>query len=427
MQRRKFLQLAGFTALAPQFARARKRSGPLTVLTGFPQPMITRIQQAFQAAHPEIDLAMLRGSGPDAIARLRGVAGKNVDVYWAPSVNTFHSLAAEDRFAPLRVDRRTLPGRIGDQPQSDAADRFEASETAGYVLVVNKDYLAKRRLPIPTRFSDLSEPRYFGHIALPVPSSIGFAPALYEHWLQVYGWHPGLELLLAAAANARLETASGADITERVGAGDVGIGVSMDFFACNALAQGLPLSSHYPADTLFSPAHVAILKAAAHPEQARTFVDFLLSDSGQSLLLEPGISRLPVRSSAYRGAPQDTLNPFSMADQVAPNDLALRLRRAPIVSLLFDAAITDRHEQLRALWQGLNKAERDVSFDRKILAGARTLATRMPLSEQQARDASLAWLANRPTTKTTTRRDDLRREWGMFFERNYATALGLLG
>jgi ABC-type Fe3+ transport system substrate-binding protein len=427
MRRRHFLTLMGAAALGPELTHAHAASGPLTVLTGFPEPLVTRIEAAFRAAHPDVDLRILWRAGPDALAYLRGAGAAEVDVYWASSVRNFHTLAAEERLAHLVTDRRDLPGTIGRQQQSDHEGRFAASETAGYVIVTNDAYLARHSLPVPTCFMDLEDPAYFGHIALPVPSRIGFAPPLYEHWLQLYGWDRGFELLLNAAAGAYLHDRVGGSVVEQVGRGEAGVGLAMDFFARNAAAQGLGLSVLYPADTLFSPAHVGILAGARQPRNARTFADYLLSAHGQRLLFDPAIGRLPVRASVYREAPAGAFDPFSMADTAATHDLGLGLRRQPVVSVLFDAGITDRQEQLGELRQALLAAERDHTVSAATLATARALACRTPITEREADGAELTALLSLPATAASSERDGLRREWGRFFAANYAGALAMLG
>jgi ABC-type Fe3+ transport system substrate-binding protein len=424
MQRRHFLQLMG-AAFGPAVARAGTAAGPLTVLTGFPEAMVTRFEAAFRATHPNVDLRIMWRAGRDALDYLRGDGAAEVDVYWASSAHNFQALATEGRLIRMQTDRSDLPGTIGRQQQSDDEGRYTAAETAGYVIVTNESYLARHRLPVPTRFTDLEDPAYFGHIALPVPSRIGFAPAIYEHWLQVYGWERGFELLLNAAAGAHLHDRAGSSVVEQVGRSEAGVGLAMDFFAHNATAQGLDVSLLYPADTYFSAAHVGILTGARHPRSARIFVDYLLSSGGQKLLFDPAIGRLPVRASAYRHAPAGAFNPFSMAGTARGHDQGLGLRRQPVVSLLFDAAITDRHHELRELRQAILAAEHGRTVSASTLATVRALAYRTPIAEHEA-DSGLGALLSLPTTAASVRRASLRREWGQFFTTNYANAFAVL-
>jgi hypothetical protein len=163
--------------MAPE-VRAEEGSSTVTVLTSFPDAMLTRFEKAFAVAHPHTRLVLLWRTGPDALAYLHGAGRDIVDVYWAPSMHNFHALAAEGAFMELRADRASLPGCVGRQPQSDPLGRFEAVETAGFAIVGNARYLERERLQMPERFADLADAQYAGHVALPVPSRIGFAPPI---------------------------------------------------------------------------------------------------------------------------------------------------------------------------------------------------------------------------------------------------------
>jgi ABC-type Fe3+ transport system substrate-binding protein len=435
MQRRDFLQLAALGVVAPE-VRAANLTGALTVLTSFPEPMLTRVEQAFSATYPNIRLTMLWRAGADALAYIRGAGRGVVDVYWAPSLHNFHALADEGVFRTLVVDRTRLPGRIGQQEQSDPHGRFEAVETAGFAIVCNEEYLRREGLEAPERFADLADPKYTGHLVLPVPSRIGFAPPLYEHLLQTYGWHAGFDLIARMAANAYLVSSSGTSVVDRVGRGLSGLGISMDFFAYNAAARGVPVSLTYPTDTLFSPAHIAISNQARQPDSARLFVDFILSSERQRLLLDPSIGRLPMRPTVYRHLPSGVIDPFSTADAGStPHNTQLGLQRQPVVCALFDAAFTERHEKLTSLWGRIKAAEKQAGSNEPAVRQACLLSTAMPLTESEAADPRLARVllserSNTPSSPammtSSSARADLVAHWGGFFERNYAAALEAL-
>jgi phosphoglycerate transport regulatory protein PgtC len=422
MQRRQFLQLAAAGTLATE-VQAEERPSTVTVLTSFPDSMLMRVEQAFAVAHPNVRLVLLWRTGPDALAYLHGAGRDIVDVYWAPSMHNFHALAEEGAFSELRVDRESLPGCVGRQAQSDPRGRFEAVETAGFAIVANARYLQSRDLEIPERFADLADARYAGHLALPVPSKIGFAPPIYEHWLQTTGWQAGFETMARLAANAQLVSSGGTGVVDRVARGRSGIGLTMDFFAANAAAQGAPLIMRYPTDTLFSPAHVAILASTRRPQAARIFADFVLSPEGQRLLLHPSIARLPMRPAAYRSAPVGVINPFSVAELADAHDTLRGMQRQPSVNALFDAAFTNRHELLSQMWQRIKVAEREMGAAHVVVARARALAISLPVTEGEADDPRLAKLLSRPSPARQTLLD----KWNRFFAENYRQVLVELG
>src|SRR5207249_2277816 len=68
----------------------------------------------------------------------------------------------------------------------------------------------------------------------------------------------------------------------------------------------------YPTLTAVVPASVAVIKNGPNPENARAFVQYLLSDEGQLKLFSPEIGRLPVVPALYARAPKGYPNPFTM-------------------------------------------------------------------------------------------------------------------
>jgi hypothetical protein len=60
-----------------------------------------------------------------------------------------------------------------------------------------------------------------------------------------------------------------------------------------------------------------------------------------------------------------------MSGVTVPHDITLGLIRQPIVAALFDAAITDKHEQLKAVWRMIRTVEKDGNLDVALLAKAR--------------------------------------------------------
>jgi ABC-type Fe3+ transport system substrate-binding protein len=200
----------------------------------------------------------------------------------------------------------------------------------------------------------------------------------------------------------------------RLARGEAGAGISLDFFAREAAGSGAQIAVRYPADTLYTPAQVGILRNAGNARAAGCFVDFLLSERGQRLIAAPGADRLPMRPAVYRQLAPALPDPFRRAQPAQVHDTPAGLRRQPLVTLLFDAAIASHHEQLAIVWRAMADAKRSGRVDEATLALARRIATRLPLSEQEA--DRLALRSDDP------RRRALREQWRGLFARNYRAA-----
>jgi ABC-type Fe3+ transport system substrate-binding protein len=386
------LPAARGAAVLPRAARAADDT--LVVVTSFPEELTTRYEAEFEKAHPNLHVQFVWKQSRDALALLSQPDQGGADVYWAPSLGNFPILRDRGAFRPLPVDRAVLPGRLGDQPLSDPKGMFEAYDIAGYGIVYDPAALAALGLATPKRWSDLAAPAYAGRIAMPLAGKVGFSPALYDIILQAEGWEPGWALLCAIAGGAEL-SGSGPGPTGAVAEGRAALGLTIDFLALGAQANGAKIGFAYPERTAFLPGHIAITAATRHPEAARAFVDFTLSTKGQKLLMEADSSRHPARPDAYAGKAERIVDPFALPpSSFFGYDAEIGRRRPGLVSVLFDLAIAERHAETIALWRALRGAEArlaaapDVAAA-KIVAEARRLAGFVPVSAAEASDPAL--------------------------------------
>jgi phosphoglycerate transport regulatory protein PgtC len=171
-------------------------------------------------------------------------------------------------------------------------------------MMWNKNYLKAHKLPAPKEWTDLTDARYHNHLVISAPSRSGTTHLTVETILQAYGWDKGWALLLNAGGNMGSITERSFGVPEAVISGQYGIGVVIDFFGLSAIASGQPVEFIYPSLTAVVPASVGIVKNGPNPQEARTFVNYLLSEAGQLVLFAPEIARLPVIPDLYARAAQ---------------------------------------------------------------------------------------------------------------------------
>lgn len=409
---------------------------PVVVVTSYPQELISRFEDAFTRSHPDLTLEVIWRMPRDAMPYLISDAGKGVDVYWAASGRNFSELAQRGSFQPLPEAGPELPAQLGGFTLSDPGRRYVATELATYGFVVNPAYLERHGLPLPKTWNDLRDPRYRGHILLPTPSRVGFAPLMVEVLLQRFGWEEGWALLSEIAANSELWAPGGAFITEEVANGRKGVAVTIDFFASSEIANGAPLEFVYPDVIGISPGHVAIMRDSPNPDAARRFVDFLLSVDGQRLLVHPDIRKLPVRPAVYATLPANQFNPFSAAARSRFDFAqAKALERFAVDNAVFDAMITLQGPRHARLWQLLHEAEAslrsgELADGEDVLHKARVLALLPPIDEAQSQsDEVRAALGNRAVrggTETPPQVTPLQSEWVEAVAQRHDSAIAML-
>lgn len=427
ISRRRVLQSIALAATAFS-APAWALDDHVTVITSYPQEVVARFEEAFERLHPGTKMEVLWHMPEDALPYLLDPTHHDVDAYWSPAPRNFAILRDRGLLQPITLDRTSLPMAIGKQPISDPTGLFLAFEVAGFGLTVNPDYLKSHRLPEPRNWADLADPIYAGHVNFPIPSEAHFAHSLLEIILQAHGWTDGWALLSAIAGNSQLVSA-GAFVSDEVGRGERGIGASIDFFAASAKANGAPIKFVYPPENGYSPAHVAVIKTAPHPEAAQAFAAFVLSEEGQEILFHPDIRKLPVRPAAYTHAPADYFNPFTAAGKTSfAYDPGLVQARRKLDEALFDQMGPNRLEAFKAMWAAIHAAQ--VSAGGKepdALRRARALAVACPVTPKQAADpAYLKTFDERvgnPSAKQAAAAEEAR--WSSTFDRNYAEATAL--
>ena len=403
--------------LLSQLAAATEK---VVVLTSYPQEVVTQFEAAFEQVFPQYRLEILWRQSRDAMSYLHQPHGA-VDVYWTPAQRNFAVLAKEGAFRKLDVDLSGLPKKIGGFQISDSDGYYAASETAGFGMAYHPGELQRLGLPVPTDWKTLAAPEFNGHVVLPIPSKVGYAPMLVDTLLQSYGWEQGWSVLEQVAANASLADAGATFISDDVGSGRYAVGATIDFFAVSAIANGKPLRFAYPEKVGYSPAHVAIFGEATHLVGAKAFASFVLSEQGQKLLYHPDIRKLPVRPAVYANKPEGYFDPFAAAQRASYDyDTASALARQEVVGALFDALITRHHAALKTMWGAIHQAEQKAPSDPR-LQEVRRHAGWLPLTLAQANDAAL----QQSFIKRDSHTEAIEQQWDAEVASHYAQATQL--
>ncbi|MGU3401592.1 ABC transporter substrate-binding protein [Brucellaceae bacterium D45D] len=185
-------------------------------------------------------------------------------------------------------------------------------------------YNSKNAEPVKS-WADLLKPENDGQIAVPSPLYSG-AALNHLHAVtnnEAIGWnfYEGL-----AKLNIAPEGGNGPAL-KAVAGGMVKYGIIADADIIRAKAKGSPVDIVFPSEGVsFITEPVAIMKSSRNPEAAKKFVDFLLSQDGQKLVLEQGNLPLDPSLPVPQGFPKRSeikLIPMD-ADKAVENDQAVR-------------------------------------------------------------------------------------------------------
>jgi ABC-type Fe3+ transport system substrate-binding protein len=402
------------------------------VVTSFPKELFENYKKAFEAKHPGVTVVINAKQTNAGVTYLQETKARPAaDIFWVSAPDAFLTLKTDgilEKYTPPKEIVARIPAKIGAFPISDPDGTYFGFAVSGYGLMWNKPYMQAHKLPEPREWTDLADPRFHGHLVISAPSRSGTTHLTIEVILQAYGWEKGWALLLNSGGNMGSITERSFGVPEAVNSGQYGIGVVIDFFGLSAIASGFPVDFVYPSLTSVVPASVGIVKGGPNPENARAFVNYLLSDEGQMLLFSKEIGRLPVVPELFAKAPAGYPNPFTMKLGGVDFNNKLSSGRRNVVNSLYDHLITFRHAELRAAWGAIYRAEeaiakatgKDVTQAKTMVAEARKLAASVPIDAKAASDKEVN-AAFKDKAKADFK-SKLETEWDTFAKANYGRA-----
>lgn len=420
------------------------------------------------------------GGTSDMVRFLRGQPG-DIDVVWGGGDYTFyHDLEPFGLLQPMHLDpalleaafpQTSLAGvRLYDgtkDPAGNPTPQWVGVALSSFGIVYNSQLYGALQLPPPAAWSDLTNPKLFGLVALADPAHSGSAAVSYMMVIQramadaetqlferhpelkklpradlrkradyqqaiAAGWHRGMGQLLLIAANARYFTDSSEVVPTDVGRGEAAAGMAIDFYA--RVTEGTVGSdrARYVAPraaTAITPDGIAILKgvSGAKLRLATRFVEYLLTPEAQRLwILEPGQPggpfersprRMPVRRDVYANQAgwADHFDPFDEAGNFNQRGewMALMSDTRPI----WDAAWIDSRA---ALLDAYRKVLRVTEPGRRGALLAQLADVPVAMKDVENRRAERATLeASHGDTFDWTARQ--RIYWGNRFRAHYAS------
>ncbi len=350
-----------WTALALALPLAAS-AGSVTVVTSFPKELTGIYKAAFEKANPGIKLEILNKNTAQGIAYVRELpVGQRPDIFWASAPDAFAVLAGLNLLSNVTdLANKAVPAKVGNFPINDPQGLFLGQALAGYGLMWNTRYMQANKVPAPKQWADLMKPAYFNHVALSAPSRSGTTHLTVETMLQGEGWEKGWRQLLEISGNAAQITERSFGVPDGVNNGQFGVGLVIDFFGLASKYSGFPVEFAYPDVTAVVPANIGLVTGGKNPEEAKKFISFSVSLEGQTLLLDPKISRLPILPASAMGGkvPAGYPDPFELAKRAKVNfDADLSESRYNVVSSMFDQTITFRHKELKAATQVIHDAD----------------------------------------------------------------------
>lgn len=283
--RRTFKTIALTSVLATGAGMAAAE-GNVTVYTAVPQNFIDALVPMFEERSGTTVDIIKAGSG-ELLNRLNAESGSPMgDVLWSvdgtvidfnPDLFEAYDAAGSDMLAE-------------GMNQSEMWTPFTAVVMA---FIVNEGELDGN--PVPDSWAALADPMYDEMISSARADASGSAYIQLATVLQAFETEEaGWEVYEGMLSNFVLSESSGA-VPRFVNDGELAIGVTLEDAALRYVEGGGPVQIVYPAEgTAIAPDAMALIAGAPNADNARAFLDFMLSAEAQAVVAREG--RRPVRS-----------------------------------------------------------------------------------------------------------------------------------
>lgn len=273
-----------------------ENSGKLVVYTAGPKGLSTAIKEGFEAK-TGITIEQFEGTTGKVLGRLEAeksnpVADVVVLASWPSAVGMKEA------------------GWTQGYPEASNADQIQATwvdeekHLFGYsASALGITYNTQLVTEAPTDWADFTKPEWKDAVNIPDPSSSGSALDFISGYVNEFG-EEGWTLFEELKANGVQMAGANAEALDPVVTGSKSaVMAGVDYMAYSAKAKGEPVDIIYPTSgTVINPRPAMILKDAPNVENARLFIDYLLSDEGQALVADayllPGRSDIPAKDRA---------------------------------------------------------------------------------------------------------------------------------
>lgn len=272
-------------AAAAPTGDAASLSGEIVLYTTRGEALINGVLEAFNAAYPAIEVTVVRGSNSELGARiLEEQANPQANVFINSDTLTMEDLYNQGVFLPN--DSEVVLALPAQYRADDGS--WAALTLRGRVIMYNTDLIDESE--VPTSLTGLADPEWSGRIGS-ADSTNGAMMGTIVALNRLIGEDATTAWVEGLVANNTLFSGSHTDIRQAVGAGEVELGLVNHYYYFLSLAEGAPVGIVWPDQgedepgLIVNSTNIGILQGTEGEtlELAQVFVDFMLSETGQTV------------------------------------------------------------------------------------------------------------------------------------------------
>ena len=298
------------TALFAVAGTAAAQKTQLLVYTALETDQLKAYQEAFNKVEPNIEIKWVRDSTGVITAKLLAEkANPQADAVMGVAAS---SLALLDKqgmlvaFAPLNLD--AIMSQYRDKKNPPA---WFGMDVWGATICFNTVEAAKRGIPKPETWKDLTKPVYKGQIVMPSPASSGTGYFDVTAWLTLFGDDNGKgggwKFMDGLHENIAQYMHSGSRPCAAAANGEYVVGISFEYRANREKAQGKPIDLVFPKEGLgWDLEAIGIHKGTKQMAAAQKLMDWAASDAAMALYAKNfAIVAVPSLSQPLPNVPAD--------------------------------------------------------------------------------------------------------------------------
>ena len=257
----------------------------LVIYTSMKESLIGGIVTGFRAKYPEIDVDYQSAGAGKIMAKLAAEQQSGhimADIIWTSEVPDFYQMKNEgllEKFQPKAFDELL-------NPFDDYDGSFTAARLGTLGIVINTE---KVKTP-PTGWETIiTDPLYKNSFGIADPALSGTAYMSVALLEKEFGW----DYLVKLHDYGAIKSKGSGRVIDDTASGVLTACLGVDYITASKIDKGAPLALIYPKELLMVPSPIAIFKDADHVDNAKKFVDYVMTQEAQQKVADAGT--VPVR------------------------------------------------------------------------------------------------------------------------------------
>ncbi len=357
-------------------------------------PYIERFAEwYFQQTGKTIVVEHVRKGGVECVEHITGQAGQPYeDVIASIGYKEIKALRMGGYLDPYAspnaasIPNVVLKSLVG----KDLAGYYTGVSLSGYGIMVNTDALHNESLTMPTGYFDLShDTRYGDRIVMGSPVMSRIAHGNIEVILSHFGWVEGWNTIIHLASLVDMFMATTGIANNLTAKGDYAVTLTKYSYWYEYASKGYPVEWIWPVEgTYIYVLYTGVLHGAKNQENARLWVDWMLSEEGQRAWAEIRYETV-LRSDIILPAGMPSVDELGVEAKIEPNYseeiLAKRYAAVDAICLKmigYHPNLKKKNNSPEALhvyiekWveEPMSAAEEEISLAQEVIGQSRNMA-----------------------------------------------------